>query len=92
MKSRTSWLLLGSFLLAATLWALAVPAAELDTVNHTRWEHLALTHDDAEVGASRDLPPKIVRLGDAGWELVNVSTVVKDGSTVKTNFCFKRPK
>jgi len=57
-----------------------------------RWEHLALTHNGADVGSDRGLSTRIVRLGNEGWELVNVSTVAKDGTTVKVLFFFKRPK
>ena len=57
-----------------------------------RWEHLALTHDSADVGGDVKLSQQIVRLGNEGWELVTVSPVSKEGSTVKTIFFFKRPK
>lgn len=92
MKSRTSMLLVFSFLMAAVVWALALPAAEPDGTEHARWEHLALTHNDANVSSTGELPQRIIRLGNDGWELVNVSTVVKEGSTEKTIFYFKRPK
>ena len=57
-----------------------------------RWECAALTHDGAEVLGDEKLAAKIRGMGDEGWELVSVSTVVKDGTTTKTIFYFKRPK
>jgi hypothetical protein len=57
-----------------------------------RWEHLALTHDGANVSQDPQLSAQIVRVGNEGWELVCVTNVVKDGSTTKTIFYFKRPK
>lgn len=56
------------------------------------WEHLAMSHDGADVQGDAQLSSQIVRLGNDGWELVTVSTVVKAGTTVKTVFYFKRPK
>ena len=65
-------------------------SAQQDQPSVEQWEHLALTHDDA--GLSKDLSQQIVRLGDQGWELVCVTPVTKDGSTVTTRYYFKRPK
>ena len=56
-----------------------------------QWEHAAMTHNDSVVGGAA-LSRQINQMGDDGWELVNVSTVVKDGTTAKTIFYFKRPK
>jgi hypothetical protein len=56
-----------------------------------KWEHAAMTHNDSKVGGA-DLSRKINQMGDSGWELVDVSTVVVEGTTAKTIFYFKRPK
>jgi len=79
--------------IALAVFAFTASAAKPGAAHHAapRWEHLALTHNSADVGNDGDLSNRIVRLGDEGWELVNVSTVVKDGTTVKTVFYFKRP-
>lgn len=56
------------------------------------WEHLMMPvpHerrlDDPKVAAEID------RLGNAGWQLVDVDSRTKMGNTVMTNFFFKRPK
>ena len=58
----------------------------------TMWEHAALTHPSADVAGDAELSSKIIEMGDNGWELVSVSTVVDDGTTKSTIFYFKRPK
>jgi hypothetical protein len=56
-----------------------------------RWEHAAMTHNQSAVGGA-ELSRQINQMGNEGWELVNVSNVLKDGTTEKTIFYFKRPK
>lgn len=51
-----------------------------------------ITHDGAEVQGDDNLAARIIGMGNEGWELVSVSTVVKNGTTTKTIFHFKRPK
>ena len=41
---------------------------------------------------SRELSKQIVRLGSDGWQLVCVTPLASDGTTVKTIYYFKRPK
>lgn len=56
------------------------------------WEHLAMpvAADDALGGP--ETSRKINQLGNDGWELVDVETFTKDGSTTKLVYFFKRPK
>lgn len=95
MKSQTSY---SAFILFLTLtvavlaYAASVQDEETATSPKSPWEHCALTHNSAIVGGDGELSANIIRMGNEGWELVNVSTVVKDGTTVKTIFYFKRPK
>ena len=49
-------------------------------------------HEGVEVGQNTRLSAQIVKMGNEGWELVDVSGVLEDGSTTKTIFYFKRPK
>ena len=94
MKHRSGYLIAILVIVVAVAVSAFTAAAAKPAVENraaSRWEHLALTHNSAVVG-DRDLSKRIVGLGDKGWELVSVSTVVKDGTTVKTVFCFKRPK
>ena len=53
------------------------------------WQHLALTQDDGGLG--NGLGQQINKLGREGWELVGVTPITKDGTTVKTRYYFKRP-
>ena len=93
MRTGTS---LAAFCLIVVLAACAFTASaakpDADGPGAPRWEHLALTHDGADVGNHRELSNRIVRLGEEGWELVSVSTVTRDGTTAKTVFYFKRPR
>ena len=93
MKSRiNSLLLLCCVLLVPVTYALTASATQQgnpqDSV--TRWEHLAMFHDRADLGG--DLSGQIVRLGNEGWQLVCVSPIAKEGTTEKTIYYFKRPK
>ncbi len=48
---------------------------------------------EAENGfGGADTSRKIVQPGSDGWELVDVETVVKGGTTTKVVYFFKRPK
>ena len=93
MKSRiTSLLFLGGVLLVLVTCALTVSATQNGNPqgSATRWEHLAMTHDGADLGG--DLSEQIVRLGNEGWQLVGVTPIAKAGTTEKTVYYFKRPK
>jgi hypothetical protein len=98
MKPHGVKVLLAVFGIAATLSILysatTAVAHSPGTTNRAiaRWEHAALTHDGADLGGDAKLSAKITKMGDEGWELVCVTNVVKDGSTTKTIFSFKRPK
>lgn len=52
------------------------------------WEHLALQHDGADLGG--DLSKQINRLGTERWQLVCVTPIAKEGTTVKTIYHFRR--
>ena len=54
------------------------------------WQHLALEHNLAKGIADAELTRQINRLGSEGWELVDVETLSRDGTTEKTVFFFKR--
>ena len=93
MKSRTGFLLLlCCVLLLPVTYALTASATQQGNLQDsaTRWEHLAMTHDGADL--SGDLSGQIVRLGNEGWQMVCVSPIAKEGTTVKTIYYFKRPK
>ena len=54
------------------------------------WDHLALPHDSA--GLDGNLSRQINRLGKENWQLVCVTPISEDGTTVKTVYYFKRQK
>ncbi len=56
------------------------------------WEHLALTVDATDGPGDADTSRRIVQLGGEGWELVDVEALVKDGTSAKLIYFFKRPK
>lgn len=95
MKTRTGYaLLVCGVALAGAAYALAASDPQPDAEKNAapRWEHLALRHGGTDVQNDRGLAGRIIQLGDRGWELVDVSTAIKDGTTLKTIFYFKRPK
>ncbi len=53
------------------------------------WQHLALTQDDDGLG--NGLGQQVNKLGREGWELVGVTPLTKNGTTVQTRYYFKRP-
>jgi hypothetical protein len=55
------------------------------------WQHLALTHD-AKKATDQPLGRQINQLGREGWELVDVETIIEQGTTAKTVYFFKRPQ
>jgi hypothetical protein len=56
------------------------------------WQHLACEQEGTSVTGSPDLARRINRLGDEGWQLVDVESIVVAGSTTKMIFFFKRLK
>ena len=79
-----------TLVLAAGLWAQETKdtTAELAV---KKWQHLALEQDGPGLSKDPEFARKINRLGNDGWELVNVETVIKNGSTKGSIFFFKRP-
>ncbi|HRX83357.1 MAG: hypothetical protein H6821_12275 [Planctomycetaceae bacterium] len=57
-----------------------------------QWEHLAMSVDATNGIGDGDTSSQIVRLGNEGWELVGVESIVIDGTTTKLAYFFKRPK
>lgn len=58
----------------------------------TSWEHLALPHQGQEFRGGGELSKQINRLGNDGWELVDVTAYTHAGTTETTVYFFKRPK
>lgn len=57
--------------------------AQNATDSTPKWRHLSLTHD---VESNQKLSLQINKLGNEGWELVDVENITKDGTTEKTVF------
>lgn len=86
---RFAFLTVLALLAAATcLWAAAPESSRASRA----WEHLALEQDAAQGISTPAFARQINQLGDAGWELVTVTTHQNGGSTTKSVFYFKRPK
>jgi hypothetical protein len=95
MKKRNLIYLVGgasAVLLSAGLWAQDPEENSPAGGPRPGWQHLALESPGAGVTGSPDLARKINRLGDEGWELVDVEAIHTAGSTTKTVYFFKRPK
>jgi len=91
MNARTAvWsATLGFAILISVVWtAQSSPSAE----SANRWEHLAMTVDAIDSPGDAEASRKIVQLGEEGWELVDVESLTKDGTTTKLIYYFKRPK
>ena len=56
------------------------------------WEHLAFEHAGASIKGDPELAQQINRLGNEGWELVDVEMTSEAGTTRGKTFFFKRPK
>lgn len=56
-----------------------------------KWQHMALTHNGADVSGDGNLSGQITKIGNEGWELVSVSSIIRNGTTEGTVFYFKRP-
>ncbi len=61
-------------------------------LRQAKWQHLALTHNGPRVSGEGELSRQIEKLGDEGWELVDVSAIVRNGTTEQTVLYFKRPR
>jgi hypothetical protein len=56
------------------------------------WEHMAMTIDATDGPGDAETSRRIVQLGGEGWELVDVESLTKDGTTTKLIYFFKRPR
>jgi hypothetical protein len=57
-----------------------------------RWEHLAYSVSAQGGVSTPEISRRIMQLGNAGWELVDVENINENGSTKTTVYYFKRPK
>ena len=55
------------------------------------WEHLAMEVPGEKL-STPEISGKIIKLGNDGWELVDVETIIRSGATKKMIYFFKRPK
>ena len=55
-----------------------------------KFEHLAMPHQGSKL--DRELSKQIVKLSNEGWEMVDVESVNKDGTTVQMIYYFKRQR
>lgn len=91
MNSNRAVLLVGVTLLL--LFAFSIQSTHsADTDGVRRWEHLAMTVGAASVPGDAETSRQIVKLGDQGWELVDVENISKEGTTTNLVYFFKRPK
>ena len=68
----------------------ANPAAPANGV--VRWQHLAFTTNPEGGISNPEISRQINKLGNEGWELVDVETFQQAGTTQKTVYFFKRPQ
>ena len=77
--------------LAAGIWAQSATNVSTEARSQL-WEHLAFEHEGKSVTHEPELSRTIVRLGNEGWQLVDVESVVGADAATKFVFFFKRPK
>ena len=94
MKSSSQLIAFVGILLVSVMltYSLFAEDSKHQDKKRVRWEHSALTHNEAEVDGHPQLASQIVRMGNEGWQLVSVSTIEKEGTTVKTILYFNRLK
>jgi hypothetical protein len=51
-----------------------------------------VSHDTETGFTDAELSRRIVQLGNEGWELVDVESIIKDGTTTQVVYCFKKPQ
>ena len=92
MKKTTLFSIVGvlTLALAASLWAQETKNTTTES-GIKKWQHLAFEQAGNIITGDPKLAKKINQLGNEGWELVNVETMVRNGSTYKSIFFFKRP-
>ncbi len=77
----------------AYVWAQAPAIPDAPPTPHRQaWEHLAFEHQGASLKRDAKLAREITRLGNEGWELVDVETISDAGTSTSKIFFFKRPK
>lgn len=61
-----------------------------DNRSGKRWQHLAFPLDATKGLGDAEFSRKVNQLGESGWELVDVESVLKDGNTIQRIYFFKR--
>ncbi len=95
MPMQTRWFFPALFavaLLAGTWFTRPAKADAEASAQEAAWEHLAMNVPVGERFATPETAKKINELGREGWQLVDVETMAKDGSTTQMVYFFKRPK
>lgn len=68
------------------------PSPDPDNAGPHRWQHLALEQDAKRPMSNPEFAKQIDQLGNDGWELVAVDSVLDSGTTTKRIYFFKRPR
>lgn len=93
MQARWTFAILVALILFFS--ARSAPRAKAEAkpvVQKTAFEHLAMNVPVGERLSTPETAKKINELGRQGWQLVDVETMVKDGTTTKMVYFFKRQK
>jgi hypothetical protein len=94
MKSKLSYGLAVVGLTIALITTLQAQNAGEITENAAgkSWQHLALEQAATKGVGGAEFSRQINRLGNEGWELVDVESVLAGGTTAKRIFFFKRQR
>ena len=94
MKPLKSTLIVGAALAALVMLVgtFQMTTSAQSNTGGSRWEHLAMAVEAEQSLGDETTSRKIIQLGSEGWELVDVESLSKDGTTTKLVYCFKRPK
>ena len=72
--------------------ALYAQSPTADSASVQKWEHLAMTIATSDGPGDADTSRKIQQLGSEGWELVDVESLTRDGTTMQLIYFFKKPQ
>jgi hypothetical protein len=93
MKARRFTIAAVSCLVLALVAGLVAQETRAKTDNAARrWQHLALEQDAKRPLSDPEFAKRIDQLGNDGWELVAVDSVLDSSMTTKRIYFFKRPR
>ena len=89
---KNAWMIFGMGMALAILsFSLQAEDGVEPVVAKASWEHMMVPRETAKPLSDPEFAATINRLGREGWQMVDVTTITKEGTATTLLYYFKRP-